>query len=253
MLKIKSKNGVTLIALATIVIVLSILAGTAVYSGVETLREQKLVRFATELDIIQSKVNLIHESLINKDGSYNDEFYLIGIDISSLDQSKIDKINQILGGNKYTDYRFFNKSKIKSDLGLDGIDQEIVINFKTRDVVSITGIRKGNNIYRRLSEVSEKYNVTYIDRNVGQITFDVDIKKVDSFWKIDVLNVKYPGNVNKGTLYYKQSTKTNWIVCNGFSFILDTGGSYILRIIDSAGNEAIRQITLEADSSKKDT
>ena len=51
----KNNKGITLISLIITIIVLIILATTAIYSGVSTINASKLTAFETELRIMQSR------------------------------------------------------------------------------------------------------------------------------------------------------------------------------------------------------
>ena len=81
----KNENGVTLIALAIMVIVMLMIASVTVYSGVISIQESKQKRIKIELETVQ------HAVLENytKYKIYNDEKYLVGTPITSENDSKI--------------------------------------------------------------------------------------------------------------------------------------------------------------------
>ena len=56
----KKQEGITLISLVITIIVLSILASVATYSGVSVIKSSKMTAFTTELKIMQTKINTIY-------------------------------------------------------------------------------------------------------------------------------------------------------------------------------------------------
>ena len=61
-----------------------------------------------------------------------------------------------------TDYRYFSKEYIKDTLDIEGIDNDFIINIKTRTVILLYGVEKDQRIYYALCEIeNEQYNVNY--------------------------------------------------------------------------------------------
>ena len=109
----KKSNGVTLISLVITIIVLIILASISVYSGKNTIKSSKFTKFKTELEIMQSQVNMLNEKYKKKieelpEGAHFNE---IGEEISLV--SNVDEIFTEVGENDKSGYRYYDKITLK--------------------------------------------------------------------------------------------------------------------------------------------
>ena len=59
--KISNDKGVTLVALVITIVILLILASVAVGVGMETVETSKMMRFVSELELMQTKVNSLYD------------------------------------------------------------------------------------------------------------------------------------------------------------------------------------------------
>ena len=145
----KNENGVTLIALAIMVIVMLMIASVTVYSGVISIQESKQKRIKIELETVQ------HAVLENytKYKIYNDEKYLVGTPITSENDSKIidfkfNLVNRNIAflpdaekQNKYYwlrskgDYNYANDDYKMLDLS--DITFRYIVCYKTGEVMNI--------------------------------------------------------------------------------------------------------------------
>ena len=62
----KNNNGITLLSLTVTVIVLLILAAVATSTGLNTIRSSKYTKLVTELEMIQTQVNLLNQKYQNE-------------------------------------------------------------------------------------------------------------------------------------------------------------------------------------------
>lgn len=203
------ENGITLISLVITIIILIIIAGVMTTTGFDSIRTAKQTSQITELEMIQEKVNTIYEKgkLNPNDVTY---YNSLGKDISVVEQSKI---NQILGETLKEGYRYFSAENLKQ-IDLDNMTQDVLINFETRDVVSITGIQIGENIYYRLNEIPDYQGqkIEYVDKNTQAPTFDIEVYTLSNSWQITIKNIIYNSNVADGILSYKLHDNKNWII-----------------------------------------
>lgn len=155
-------SGITLVSLAITIIVMLIIAGIATSAGVDNIKNSKRTAFMTELEIIQEKVNTIYEKrkLNSEDIAY---YNSLGEDISKVDTSKR---SIILNGRSEEGYRYFSKENL-SQLELDNIEQDVIINFDTIDVASVTGIAIDGKACYRLKDLPEYrgQTITYVNKN----------------------------------------------------------------------------------------
>lgn len=203
------ERGITLISLVITIVVLAIITGIAVSASTDSIKSAKRTAFITELEMVQEKVNTIYEKrkLNEEDVIY---YNSLGQDISKVEASKL---TQILKGQSGEGYLYFSKEDLKK-LDLDNISQDIIINFNTRDVISVTGLEIDGNTYYKLLDIPNYagQKIDYIDKNTEAPTFDVEVNKMVSSWQIVMKNIKYNSNVARGTLSYKLNDSDNWII-----------------------------------------
>ena len=228
MKKIKSNKGVTLMVLVITITVLLILAGFATYSGVDTLRSAKLTIFTTELKIVQNKVNEIYDEykdktvqeIINAGVGKNKDLLAKNIITAAFNGAGITAIN---------DFVYWDNEIIKK-IGIDKVKGKYLVNFKTRQVISVEGYTYEGQTYYTLEQVPKGfYNVNY-NEQTGVPTFDVSQEKIsDEKWKIKISNIQYQGNIKKWEVEYitpngkKKTTEE-------MSFIVDKAGKYVISI-----------------------
>lgn len=204
-----SEKGITLLSLVITIIVLIIITGITISASTDSIKSAKRTAFITELEMIQEKVNTIYEKrkLNEEDITY---YNSLGQDISKVGASKL---TQILKGTSSDGYLYFSKEDLKK-LDLDNISQDVIINFNTRDVISITGIEIDGNTYYKLLDIPNYagQKIDYIDKNTEAPEFDVEVNKMASSWQIVMKNIKYNSNVARGTLSYKLNDSNNWII-----------------------------------------
>lgn len=127
MIDFKNNKGITLTTLIITVVVLTIIAGTAIYTGRDVLEDAKEEAFVQELQIIQNAVN----NIISKGEIYDDL-------TSAQDELEfIEDRHPILNEN-LSEYKYLSKDKMK-ELGILGVNQDVFVNLETSKVFSVKG------------------------------------------------------------------------------------------------------------------
>ena len=236
---IKNEKGITLVVLAITIIVMTILATVVTYSALDSLRTAQKNAFISEMEMVQAKVNVIYEKMQNN--TQDIEYYnSLGQDVSVLGEETLIKI---LGDSSRDGFKYFSKEDLKN-LELEDINQEVIINFSTREVISTRGIKIGGVMYYKLSNIPnyKGHNIDYINKNTEAPTFEIEQTKLESGWKFTIKNIKYNSNVEGGTLSYKLHNDTNWIIAGqDTSFIATKPGIYDIKFTDKAGNSTTMQ------------
>ncbi len=233
----EKQNGITLISLVITIIVMIILAGVTTYSGIESVEETKRIAFISELEMIQAKVNTIHERI--KTSDKEKEYY-----------NKLGKAvdGTLLSGNlgitSGENFRYFSKTDLKQ-LDLENMTQDVLINYDTREVISVSGLRIDGAIYHRLTEIPNYtgQNIEYESEVRNNPTFAVEkTRQSNGTYEFKVTNITYNSNVLGGTVSYKMHDDANWIL-NGdnMSFTITKPGLYDIRFTDKAGSSTIVQ------------
>ena len=245
----QKKKGITLISLIVTIVVLIILASVATIVGLGTLEETRVVAFVGEMRIIQSRVDYIYEKIKIGEG---DSYLNVGTPVTSnlanftQIQAVIDAVNancETTGEPKKTatDFQYFTAEQLK-EIGIEDVEQDVLIQFATRDVISITGVKKDNVMYYRLIDLGES---TYIEYQVStqKPTFTTKIKTNELNATIVIENIIYGANINKGNIYYAKKDENNpekylWNLVPGNEISITESGDYAIKIIDGEGNES---------------
>lgn len=241
----KKEEGITLISLVVTIIILLILAGTVTFSGIQSITTTKKTTFISELELIQAKVNTIYEK--RKLSQQEKEYYdTLGQDITILPQ---DKLDEVLKGKKEDGFRYFSIDDLK-ELEIE-TTQEVMINFDSREVFSVTGIEIEGIRYYQLKDIPGYigYNQEYVDKNTQAPTFEVQMSKLSSSWRVEIKNIQYPDNNDGGTISYKLHKSNNWILNNEKTYFeVNVPGLYDIKVTDKAGNSTILQKWIYVDN-----
>ena len=120
--------------------------------------------FATQLQIVQYRVNYFYAK-----GAVS--YQNFGIEIGTSNEhynqmvtamQSVYNLSEEQAKTKLQNYKYFPKEELEK-IGAEDVEIPIIINFTTRDVIGITGVKKNNVICYRLEELGESYNVEYIE------------------------------------------------------------------------------------------
>lgn len=159
---LQKESGITLITLVVTIIVLIFLAGIATSSGINTIRGANKTAFISELEMIQAKVNSIYEK-INSSSDDAQYYNSIGQPLSVV---QTDKLSEVFKDTSQDGFKYYGSADLEK-LGLDDIKQEVLINFNTREVISLTGFEIDGVTYYKLKDIPNYtgYNVEYVNKN----------------------------------------------------------------------------------------
>ena len=141
----KNEKGITLMSLVITIVIMSILAVVGVNYGTSTIKAMQYQNFNYQLEQIQGRVDVIHEKINSGDNSYQT------MGESATVSSNANSVLTSLG-LKSSDYRYFTPQNLEKFLDISNVEQEVAINFKTKDVVSINGFLYEGKIHHRLND-----------------------------------------------------------------------------------------------------
>ena len=132
----KKDSGITMITLVTTIVVLLILSSITVRLSVSTYETVKVQNFVSKLKVIQGKVDNIAQEYDNLDELQFTK--LSSLDDNNEDKQLFKKILEGLYGNSdnIDDYYYFTPSDLQDKLDLQDLDMTVIINFKTREVIT---------------------------------------------------------------------------------------------------------------------
>ena len=127
----KENKGITLIALILTVILLLILISVATYTGLDTYNNSRVTKFVMQMQLLQAKIDELS----------NEEIEVLELNNPSSSE-QIQAINSAhtneeVSTNDANSYIVFTSSNILNILNLEGIEDDIMVNFSTREIVSI--------------------------------------------------------------------------------------------------------------------
>ncbi len=160
----KKETGITMVALIITIILMIILITATVNYGVNSLRTIKFQNFRYELEQVQGKVDTIYEKIKLGETDY----FMIGENVTDNEEAKntlqiARQINysNILDSQKdnyyyretYTYYRYLTQYEVQNLFDISSEPGDLIINFKTRDVISVQGFTFDDRTYYSLSEL----------------------------------------------------------------------------------------------------
>ena len=165
----REQKGITLISLAIMIVVITIIASISFTTGKDTVElAQREVRIS-ELKVIQAEINSIYEKYINDKEIFvrgenriykGTEIKNIGENVSTVSE-QANKALASIGITDKSDFKYFSKEYMKN-LGVEGIKNDYIVNIETRQVLSLNGFDyNGTEVYSLIQIPNEQYNVNY--------------------------------------------------------------------------------------------
>ena len=142
----RNNKGITLISLIVIVIILAMLTGYIVTSVNNTYEKSSIIQFSSYMQMIQKKVDIYVEE--------GTDIETLGQPLSTENKTRLQEIlnsdtkNVIettdANGSKL---RYFSSSDIYEDFEISEINDEVVVNFANREIISLNGVQKDEEMY----------------------------------------------------------------------------------------------------------
>lgn len=241
----KRDNGITVISLIITIIVMLILAAVTISVGTENIDKAHMTNFVSYMQLIQAKVDFIaeYEEYSNYGEELNDENKKLLQEILS------SQTESFLTTTSSSELKFFDSSHIASDLEIENIDDEIVVDFNTREVISLTGIKYEDAMY------FTQYNLPggqVLKQNTQEVTRNVSFE--DIIPNIDGLNATFTitnlgitnGTLSYGTEYVEnEETKIKWTTITNYTTKgksittrnITESGTYYFKLVDNTNGD----------------
>lgn len=252
--KVQHNKGITIVALTITIIVMLILATVTVNVSLNSIEHSKMVKFVAYMQAIQKKVDLIAE--------YED-YTKYGENLTNGQKQQLEEILEITISNSNI-YRAFNTSKILDEFELENIEDNIVVNFETREVISLEGIEYEGKMYYTQYELPGGQTLSTYQETERNIT--ISAENIET--TVNGLNASFTiSNIseNNCTLYYgikkQDSEEFNWkIITNKTKAGNDIttqnitqSGTYKFKLEDNITKEAITTEAIELRLTNKPT
>jgi len=166
----KNEHGITMITLIITIVLMMILAGVIIKYGTGSYDVVNYQNFQYELMQVQGKVDVIYEKIKLGTEEEKAEYITLGNDITEYENAittlyeltgiDYDNITQEERGDyyyqdTYTIYRYLSENEVKETFNLSSSPGDMIINFLTREVISVHGFEYEDTIYYRLSDFNE--------------------------------------------------------------------------------------------------
>lgn len=244
----KNNKGITLISLVVMIIIILILVTVSSTTGVNVIRQSKYNRAVSEMKTMQTKINELYEDYKGENVDNIADFGTAIDDISPSLQSKAEiAINSVNGNiNNKREFRYLSSNYIKNTFDLDGVEEDYLVNIKTREVILIDGIKNDGEIYYSLNQIAnEQFNVEYVNPSIKyspdggtyilpkiitnekslNMRIELTLQDIPNSMTANDLTIKYAWSTSKDT------EPTEWIQIQNETTISENGESNI----DSAG------------------
>lgn len=241
---LSSNKGITLIMLVVTIIVLSILTGVAVNVGYTSYKDMQITAYVAKMNMVQARVNVINQKILEGDTSYNN----IGTELSSLTDSQQEKISEILGETSTDGFKYYDETALK-ELGVEKIDEAVIINLNTKMIYSVLGINyKGAIYYNQYNLPNGTQIVAYNELETQAPEFTLEKYNYGLTAQVNITNIVYDEQINGSDIYYGEVTDMStepvtvsfWKKVNGTSFQVTKTATYAVKLIDRNGGQTIK-------------
>lgn len=215
MKKMKDNKGITLVALIITVIMMLILASVAVYTGVDTYKQARVMEYVQEMQLIQSKVDEIVGT------STKEELLNLGAEVASNEQ--INAItsayaNGEIASNDRTKYRYLSKNDLNNIFSLDDASVDVMINFETREIVSVNSIKYNNITYYTQYKLPGGQNIiNNREDNSRIVSFNTELLIDGLNSNVTITDI----SITNGTLKFSETDVnenfTNWEIITNYT------------------------------------
>lgn len=199
MIKLKNNKGITLVALIITVILMLILVSVATYSGINTYNNTEVTKFVAQMQLIQTKIDgLVEENNIENIGEEitTDETKKNIIDLAYTNgeiQSNTDEYK-----NKF---KYISRENLELQLDIADIEDDVLVNFETREVISISGVEYGGKKYYTQYKLPNGQTLIYNESVERNLTFNLEISVDGLNSTVSISNI----SINNGTLSFAET------------------------------------------------
>lgn len=259
MIIIKNKRGITLIALVLTIVVMLILVTITVNVGIGTIEHSRMVSFVSRMQLLQKKVDFLAEN-----GGYSE----LGIALTENQKTTIQtiKTEENLNTEKEnTSLKYFGTSAVANQLEIENIDDEIIVDFATREIISLTGIEYEGKMYYTQYNLPGGQKIKQ-ENNTNDRAFawknEETIDGAEITTSINGLNATFSIsgiNFTNGTISYSINNGQTWTeitnyTINGQDIVSENitkSGIYIFKWKDNTNNNTVisNQIVLKLTNS----
>ena len=238
----KEDKGITIIALIITIILMLILVSVTTYTGLDTYKNAQVTKFVAQMQLLQTKVDdLVETKTI-------EELDELGLQSPTTDEEQRVINYAFINGELTTDdmtlYKVFTQNDILEILDEEDVQDTIMVNFKTREIVSLTGIEYEGSMYYTQYKLPKGQKIVNNNNSTTRdlsFTLDLSIDGINSI--VTAKDIK----ITNGTLSFAETdlegnksnwqTVTNYTEKDEYTANISKSGKYIFRLQDNASKD----------------
>lgn len=245
----KSSKGITLVALIMTVVIMLILASAVTYTGIKSYETSEQIKFVSQLQLIQTKVDELVQ-----DKEFDSS--TVG---ETLTEAQKQIANKAVDNNEFSIptieddvekyVRYFDKYALSKDLDIDNVEEDIIINFKTREVMSTVGFEYDGTIYFAQYRLPEGQQLIKYEKPNTTLEFKYSKIPQNLYSIISITEVKRDGEIiSKDLLKYelwKKNSQDEYEYLkqiNSEKTLVSQAGEYKIKATDNVGTETEKEL-----------
>lgn len=249
MIELDSNKGITIVALIITIILMLILVSVATYSGINTYKNAQIAKFVAQMQLIQTKI----DELVEENNTEN-----IGETITT-DETKKNIISRAYVNEEVqsnTDeyknkFRYISRENLELQLDIADIEDDVLVNFETREVISISGVEYDGRRYYTQYKLPNGQTLVYSEEITRNIAFGMDLSINGLNATVSINNI----SINNGTLSFAETDSTgnttNWQTITNYTekekkytVNISKSGNYTFKLQDNADVKNALQKTI---------
>lgn len=264
----RENKGITLISLVITIIIMIILAAVVITYGMDTYENMKIVRFVTQMQGIQKKVDNYVEGFDTVNIAYYDEYYDEYYELYDIGRpiTRINKTREIYNKVRITDgiigdfddFLYFTAEDILDAFDIDNIREgdEFIINFYTREIISLVGEEyKGKTYYTQYnSDLPNSQKLVRKDYMEKEISYNYSVEYFGLNANIIISNISHANTI----LRYKEENGSGWKIAadhlqtnEQYKIPITKSGTYNVEVYDIDGWSETITIKVETNNEPK--
>lgn len=242
----KRERGITLMLLVITIVIIFIIAGITIKTGVDTVKSAQFMSFQSELTMVQSKVNEISVEYIRENKT-------LGVELTRYEEMIWEEKEQAVWNSKEVNeilekkaadknisveklkegFHLCPKEYLADKLGIEKLERNYFINLEDTIVIALEKFTYEGKDYYMLEQIeSSLYNVTYNNQITSNGTFEVEITPLISGYQVTI-TPKHDKYVSKWQVKYKLKDEENWKTEENLTFRIDAPGIYDIHVLHS--------------------
>jgi len=246
----KDDKGITLIALITTVIIMLILLSVTTYTGINTYKHAQLNKFITQMQLLQAKVD---DLVSSKTAEELDDLNLeSGDEYQNIITNVYNSGNGEISSNIASEYKIFTKDDVLEILDVEDVQNDILVNFETREIVDTVGVEYDGLTYYTQYKLPGGQTIINNSNEPGRnLSFNLDISIDGLNATIEIGDIQIANATLSFAELDSEGNRINWKTITNYTrinkseeTIISRSGNYLFRLQDNTNNKNKKEKTV---------